>query len=396
MHRLARGRGSDPLLEHLISGVSANAPEEARIFYANVESVLSSTCSSRAMHEFVDGCADVDAQLWKAAASLGWFGLGNSEEGPASGLGVEGYVSFHRALGRFVAPGPYIATLSSLRVLSESKDDGGLAPILSGGYDGTVALALPASSDEARIELSGGKLSGRIRMLGARASAFVAHSYALVPVVRGDTASWALVDCDGSRVASEMVRMWDRTREVDDLTLEGVEPLHVIADPAGLMAERLATYVDLAVAADSLGGAAAVAAKTVEYLNQRVQFGRALGSFQALKHRAANLMLRIVTSEQLLAQGSSALGQDSSDAALWASLAKASATKTYSFVSGDCVQLHGGVGHTWDFDCHLYLKRARLNEVLWESQSRAADRAGALLMGALRHGEAIGELDHGA
>src|SRR5262249_19601818 len=149
----------------------------------------------------------------------------------------------------------------------------------------------------------------------------------------------------------------------------------------------------LAIAADSLGGAARISHQTVEYQKVRVQFDRPVASFQALKHRAVNLLTAITTQEFLLSQAVDAAAEDAPDADMWAALAKAGATEAFAFVSGDCIQLHGGVGHTWEFDPHIFAKRARLNEALAANNRVLRDFAAQELADATRAGRLTTELE---
>src|SRR4030095_14815518 len=115
----------------------------------------------------------------------------------------------------------------------------------------------------------------------------------------------------------------------------------------------------LAIAGDSLGGARAIFEQTIEYMKNREQFGRSIALFQALKHRAADLFAALSLNEQIVDHGVETASHRTFDAGFWAALAKAQSSETYVSISSDCVQLHGGVGYTWEFDVHLFLKRAR-------------------------------------
>jgi alkylation response protein AidB-like acyl-CoA dehydrogenase len=131
----------------------------------------------------------------------------------------------------------------------------------------------------------------------------------------------------------------------------------------------------LALASDGIGAARAVTELTIAYMKERQQFGRVIASFQALKHRVADLMTAAVSGEEFVALAVEAAANDDEDTDTWAALAKVRATESYQFVAKDCVQLHGGVGFTWEFDVHLYLKRAWLSEALVAPHNRLRDRA---------------------
>jgi alkylation response protein AidB-like acyl-CoA dehydrogenase len=185
---------------------------------------------------------------------------------------------------------------------------------------------------------------------------------------------------------------WDRTREICTLTCEAAAAASTIPDPDGAVGRALARHLAMALASDSIGGAAAIAHQTIDYMKTRLQFDRPIGSFQALKHRAANLVTCIATNECLVAQAVESCTQRDPEANMWVALAKAGATDAYTFIAGDCVQLFGGVGHTWAFDVHLHVKRAHLNEALGASSRAQRDFAAAALAEATRGGRVTTEI----
>lgn len=167
---------------------------------------------------------------------------------------------------------------------------------------------------------------------------------------------------------------------------DNVAPTAMFPDPHGRAVDRLRRHLALAIAADCVGGARAIAAQTLGYLKERHQFGRPLASFQALKHRVADLYVAIVEAELALEHAVEAASLDTASASMWAALAKAAASDAYFFVASDCVQLHGGVGFTWQFDCHLFLKRALLNRQLAGDNDALRDWAASRLAEAARAG----------
>jgi len=185
---------------------------------------------------------------------------------------------------------------------------------------------------------------------------------------------------------------WDHTRQLCVLTCASAKPAAVVQDPDGAAAFALVRQIALAAASDSIGGAGAVSEQTIEYMKTRVQFDRPIGAFQAMKHRAADLMILIATQENLLAQGVEAAQRHSPDADMWAALAKAGVTSTYRFIADDCVLLHGGIGFTWEYDCHVFLKRARLNESLAMSNPELYDFAATALSQAAANRRSTAEL----
>jgi hypothetical protein len=193
-----------------------------------------------------------------------------------------------------------------------------------------------------------------------------------------DGGSWGLFRQHSAAVVRQS--MWDRTRTLVRVNLREAERVARIADGAAF-AQRLKIYLSLGLAADSLAGARALLDKTIAYMKERRQFDRPIASFQALKHRLADMMTMIVAGAPTMEQALSSVSDASPDAELWSSLAKAKLTEDFAFISQDCLQLHGGVGFTWEFDVHVFLKRARLNEMLlapgWIMRDRAAQALAA-------------------
>jgi hypothetical protein len=242
----------------------------------------------------------------------------------------------------------------------------------------------------APLALSGdGKtVSGSIEVLGGPSDG-AGETVAIVPVA----GAWALVRVDGASARLDPIAAWDLTRDMSCLECSQAPVVALIADADGSAGVLLGSWLAIALAADSLGGADAIAHKTVEYLKERVQFDRPVASFQALRHRAADLIVKITTQESLLEQAVQCLDNGSPDAAMWARLAKAGASEAFAFVAADCIQLYGGVGHTWEYDPHIYAKRARLNEALLGNNRALRDMAVRLLDQALDEGRTTTELD---
>lgn len=337
----------------------------------SIVAVLMEQCDSLAVHGFIDGKNQLDQSLWRQAAELGWLAVALPEAFGGLGMGVRGLDVLHSELGRHMAPGPYIATLSAAHALAVAGDEAVKQAWLPRVAAGEVSLAVPA--------VLAAPAGGRVSLLGAPDAAA-----ALLPGAGG---GWSLVELPPGAAAP--IAMWDRTRsviEIDRALLPAGTPL---GEEAG---DALTLAMALAVAADSLGGAERISSQTVEYLKTRQQFGRVLASFQALKHRAADLAVLGALAEQTLANGVDAVANGDPDALIWAMMAKSEVVDSYVFTAADCVQLHGGVGFTWEFDPHIHLKRARMNEMLVANNPAARDIAAGQLAVATRAGRTTLEL----
>ena len=246
---------------------------------------------------------------------------------------------------------------------------------------GDISAAVPATLDVRGLTRSGARVSGTLRCLGAADAAFV-----LAPT---DDA-WVIVDMAGAEVT--VAPMWDRTRDVIDVRLKDATPVGILPDAAATRA-ALTRAMALAVAADSAGGARSITERTIAYMKTREQFGQPIAGFQALKHRAADLATKLAVADEMVRHAVQRTVTDEPDAELWTLLAKSEVTEACVFVTTDCVQLHGGVGFTWDFDPHIFLKRARLNEVLIMANTALRDQAAAALAAITTSGRSALELE---
>ncbi|HKT53311.1 MAG TPA: acyl-CoA dehydrogenase family protein, partial [Caulobacteraceae bacterium] len=341
-----------------------------------------------ALHRFFDGESNLDEMLWARAAELGWLGVGLPDAHGGLDMGVQGLDVIYRALGRSGAPGPFAATLPAAQWLADVADEGLQAELLPRIIAGDLALAAPMAAAGSTVILADARLNGVSQPLLSSCHA----SLAIVSIEQGGVGGFALVDLDAPGVRFEPIELWDRTRRAGRVVCNNAHPIAVLPDATGRIGVALFRQLALAVAADSVGAGRRIADQTVEYLKTREQFGKPLASFQALKHRAADLMLALASAEELVSQAVEATAMQDAHADMWVDIAKAAASDAFKLVAEDCVQLHGGVGFTWEFDCHIFLKRALLNLVLSGDNDTRRNRAAEHLTGAVLAGVSTAEL----
>lgn len=318
--------------------------DDLGILKANIEAVLAQDCEARALHDFVNRRgSDLAADLRRQAGELGWLGIGLSEDAGGVGLGVEGAVLLARELGRRLAPGPFVPMLAAISVIDRFAPAGVREQVLPGVLSGERTAAIPASFDAAE---SGGWLFGDI----------AEGSVILLPHETG----LVLATARGAGEPADERGAWDRTRA---LWLAPADSDTLCTFPPEA-ARYLETCANLLIAADALGAMEGLFAITLDFLKQREQFGVPIGSFQALKHRMADMAAQIELADCLLEQALGASPAADADAAFWSGLCKAETSDAAAFLAGECLQLHGAIGFTWEHDCHLYLKRVRLNQAL--------------------------------
>jgi alkylation response protein AidB-like acyl-CoA dehydrogenase len=362
------------------------AKEDLESLRDSVAKVLSRESDSRAVHAFIDGESELDRTLWARAAEQGWLAASLPEDWGGLGLGAQGLQVLHFEFGHRVAPGPFIATSSVAQWLAEVGADEQRSRFLPAIAEGELTAAIPADFDSATLALKGSSVCGEIAVLGSEDAGLI-----VAPVGSGADAAWVLL-VPGPGLSLQRRNLWDRTRQVCTLKCDGAAVLAVLADPNGALGARLRSFVSIAVAADSLGAATSISNQTTEYLKTRVQFDKPIASFQAIKHRVADMVISIATQRRVLEQAVECVAAATPDAEMWAGLAKAGATECFAFVAGDCIQLHGGVGHTWDFDPHIYTKRSRLNETLVSDNRSMLDFTVEALAGASKAGRITTEL----
>lgn len=338
----------------------------------SIASVLAEECPGLAVHKFIDGHDALDERLAGLATELGWLAISLPEAAGGVGLGAAGLAVLNLELGRVAAPGACLATTVVLDTLAHSPaaQDEAISALIGDVLSGVATVALASRLEAAR---------GESAMLLGDGSAKAA-------LIAGAGDDLMLVDLAGVSVQRTLI--WDETRNMVRAELAGAR---TIATLEGMKPRAEATYA-IALAADSVGAASGILDRTVAFMKEREQFGRAIGSFQALKHRVADHLVNVVSAEQLVWQAVEQVDSGGAGATLWAALAKANVTDVAARVCGDCVQLHGGVGFTREYDPHVFLKRVRLNEMLLAPNGTLRDRAEKAFDAALQSGHDVLEI----
>ncbi|MCG5431085.1 acyl-CoA/acyl-ACP dehydrogenase [Mycobacterium sp. MYCO198283] len=304
---------------------------------------------------------------WPITADAGWAGLEVPDEcGGAAATFAETAVICEE-LGRAAAPSSYLGSaVLAVPALRAAGADALLGDLAAGAVRVAVVLS---GSGAGRFAVHDGRLSGRAEFVPDAAGA----DRLLVPAV--DNGAPVLVDVSAAEVTVEPQPVLDETRRLATVTADAARPEHSWALPPDcVLSERAA----VAIAVDSLGVAEAMLAATVSYAGMRQQFGRPIGSFQAVKHACADMLVQVSVARQLVAAAVRDIAGER-DASVSAAMAKSYATGAAVKVVGSAMQLHGGIGYTWESRVHVYLKRAALNRSLFgspaEHRRRLADRS---------------------
>jgi alkylation response protein AidB-like acyl-CoA dehydrogenase len=333
-------------------------------------------CPPAVARAAMDAAADGDAlpPFWSELAGLGWLGLAVPEAGGGQGAGHAALAVVFEELGRVVAPGPMLPTAWAAGLVAgagELQED-----LAAGRRVGAVALGgdVRAAAAGGGLRLTG--VTGPV-LGGGVAGAVV------VPLVLAGEERWAVVeDVDGAAARVTPLPALDPTR--------GIARLDLLDAPATLLAgltrHRVEAVGVALAAAEAAGGAAWCVDTAAAYARERRQFGRPIGQFQAVKHRCADMLVRLEQVRAVAWDAAAALdGGDAAgpEAALAVAAAGAMAFEAYAAVAKDCIQVLGGIGFTWEHHAHLYLRRAlALRQLFGAATWRAA--AGRLALGGAR------------
>jgi alkylation response protein AidB-like acyl-CoA dehydrogenase len=314
--------------------------------------------------------------LWSETASLGWPALALPEAHGGLDMGMAALAALHESLGAAAAPLPMLGTNLAAALIASTGSALQQAALLPALADGSMRAAF-AHPDAAVLDADGATVQGVVAdVLDAPAATCL-----FLRARRGGNPVWLALPADTPGITVARIALADTTRSLGTVTLDGValdEAAILTPQDAAALDDRLLALAAIALAADALGGGNAVLAATVEYMKVREQFGRVIGSFQALKHRAADHKAALESARELVDHAAS-LAADAPDALLAALTAKQHVTRVAAEVARDCIQLHGGVGFTSEYVPHIYLKRAKLNEVLFGTGSALLDRIADML-----------------
>ena len=376
--------------------------QEQELLRQTARSFLEKECPSGFVRRMMDDPTGTTDEFWGKLAELGWLGLIYPEAHGGVGLGLVDLTVVLEEMGRAVMPGPFFSTvlLGGLAVLqagSDAQKAAWLPRIAAGEARATLALL----EESARWDAGGSARSppspGR-----RAASSCRAPSSSCPTGTRRTSWSWPrgprkptkedpshgvslfLVPADRKGVAATLLPTMDQTRKLAEVTLlRRVEvgpdallgPLHQGWPVVARVLDRAA----VALCAEMCGGAQKVLDLSTEYAKMRVAFGRPIGTYQAVKHRCADMLVAVENAKSITYYAAWAADQDAPDATLAASMAKAFVSDAYRKVAGDGIQIHGGIGFTWEHDMHLYFKRAKGSEVAFGDATLHRERVAQLL-----------------
>jgi alkylation response protein AidB-like acyl-CoA dehydrogenase len=333
-----------------------------------------------------------DAAMWTEMAQMGWQGMAIPEEYGGAGFGQLELAVLFEEMGRSLLPAPFFSTVALgsgaiLEAGSEKQKQDLLGRIASG--ETTVGLAFTEPNgrwDEVGVETVA-KPSGNGWLInGTKSFVLDGHTadYLIVAARAPEGVSLFLVDADTEGVARRRLETMDMTRKQAEVTLRDVtvseDRLVGSAGTGWTVIERVLEKAIVNLSAEQVGAAQKCLEMSVEYAKTRHQFGRPIGSFQAIKHKCADMLVQVESAKSACYYAAWAASEDNEELAIVAPMAKSYCSEAFFHCASENIQIHGGIGFTWEHDAHLYFKRAKSSELLFGDpayhRARLADRLG--------------------
>ena len=347
--------------------------EEQKLLKQTARDYLEENASLAVCREVLESSQPYSKNLWKGAAELGWLGSVIPEEYGGAGFGHLELAVIAEEVGRSLAPIPFS---SSVYLASEAIMLGGsdevkskyLPKLASGEWIGTFAVSeKPGQNGIAGVEakLSGGAVSG-----------------SKIPVFDGDIADFAVVatqggdlsvvDLESDGVTRQSVKSFDPSRSAAKIDFAGAKATAL--QGGAELANKVINRAAVLLAFEQVGGAERAFEMTKEFTLGRYAFGRPIASFQAIKHRLADIYCEIELARSNSYYGAWALSNDEPELGIAACLSRVSASEAYDLAAREMIQMYGGVGYTWEYDCHLFYRRAKLLSVALGNPASWKDR----------------------
>jgi alkylation response protein AidB-like acyl-CoA dehydrogenase len=370
--------------------------DEQELLRSTARKFFENECGSDTVRRLMETPEGISPDLWTKLAEQGWLGLVYPEAYDGMGLGLVDLVVLMEEMGRAVVPGPYFSAvlLGGLAIAeagSEAQKKEWLPKIAAG--DRRVALAWMEPSAQlgpAGVTLTAVEKGGKYTLSGTKLFVHDAHTAdALVVAARtrpgagADGVSLFLLPKGTKGLEVTLLPTMDQTRKLCEVALSDVTVgLDALLGAAGAGWAPLARVLDratVALCAEMCGGAQKVLDMTVEYAKIRQAFGRPIGSYQGVKHRAADMLVDVENSKSITYYAAWALDENAPEAPLAVSMAKAYVSDAYRRVAAAGIQLHGGIGFTWEHDLHLYFKRAKGSEFTFGDATHHRERVAQLV-----------------
>jgi alkylation response protein AidB-like acyl-CoA dehydrogenase len=332
--------------------------EEQELFTTSLREWLGQRADAATVRGWLD--AGDPSNFERLLTGEGWAGVGFDEELGGQGGGLLELALTARELGRAAAPAAsWLQSAVSLPALA------GEPTLVRAACESGELTALAIRADRipapaSTVARHGDRLNGQIPcVLGAARARRL-----LVPIAEGDSASLWLVDGHDAGLEIHPRSLLDRSRDVADVVLDDVTVRRLELDATAAISE-IATRAAVLIAADALGASERMLQLAVDYSKQRQQFGQPIGSFQAVKHAAAQMLVTVESSLSIVCYAAQSAEEGLAERATHAAVAKAQVTAAGAALADNALTLHGAIGYTWEHDLHLFYKRTKLDRVLF-------------------------------
>ena len=371
--------------------------EEQELLRDTARKFLDAACTAKFVRERMETEAAVTPEFWARIAEQGWLGINFAEEDGGIGLGLVDLVVLMEEMGRAVMPGPYFATvLLGGAAIREAGSPAQRRQYLPGIAEGELKATLAAIEQNPRWDASGITMEARGSAAGFTFSgtklfvpdAHLADVFVVAARTRDgstleDGISLFVVPKEAQGLSVHLLPSIDETRKLCEVRFD-----NVTVPQTALLGElhggwpalaRVFQAASVALSAEICGAAQRVLEMTVEYAKLRETFGKPIGSYQGVKHKCADMLVEVENAKSLTYYAAWAFDEKQPDAPLAVSMAKAYASDASRKVSNAGIQLHGGIGMTWEHDLHLYMKRAKANEVAFGDATWHRERVAQLI-----------------
>ncbi len=354
--------------------------EEQNLLREQARGFLSDSCSMKVVRAALEADAPFDPALWQKVAEMGWTAAVIPEEYEGLGLSYLELSVIADELGRAVAPLPfsssvYLATEAILAYGSPEQKQSFLPRLASGELIGTFAVAEgPGRTSAASLTTTGGSTvtGSKIAVPDGDVANF---AVVVAQSAQGDGASLYLVDLEDKGVEREVVSTIDPTRSHANLKLDGATAELLGKEGEGWAAkENLFNRAAILYAWEQVGGADTALEMAKEYAMGRYAFGRPIASYQAIKHKLADMYVNNTLARSNCYYGAWALNTNAPELPLAAATARVSAIQAYYYASKENIQTHGGMGFTWEFDCQFLYRRSKQLSLVVGSEAEWQDR----------------------
>jgi len=366
--------------------------EEQELLRETARRFLDDKAPSEIVRKLMESDDGFDRAHWSEIAQMGWQAMAIPEEYGGAGFSFLETVVLMEEMGRSLFPAPYLSTVILcsnllLEAASDEQKQAFLPAIAAGEAVWALALTEPGGHwVEEAIEMSAVPDGDGWLLNGTKAYVIDGHVadrfLAVASTESGPT--MFIVDGAAQGLSARKVESMDMTRSLAEVQFDGVRVgADAMVGGDGEAWQAIDTVLDIAavaLAAEQVGGAQTCLDMAVEYAKVRHQFGRPIGSFQAIKHKCADMLVQVESAKSAAYYAGWAASERNDEFAITAPLAKSYCSEAYFFCAAENIQIHGGIGFTWEHDAHLYFKRAKSSELMFGDptyhRSRLADRIG--------------------